>query len=108
MSRVLVTGALGNVGREVARECAKRGLSVRVGGRSEAELTAKFPELEPTRFDFLDRAGKSKLQDNPIMPRTAPPFCLPAVAHVGGAPRHDQKTKLDLDFKVSVEIEEIN
>ncbi len=55
MSRVLVTAALGNVGREVATECAKRGLSVRIGGRSEAELTAKFPALEPTRLDFLDR-----------------------------------------------------
>ncbi len=56
MSRVLVTAALGNVGREVARECAERGLTVRVAGRSEAELRARFPALESVRFDFLDRA----------------------------------------------------
>jgi len=55
MTRVLVTAALGNVGREVARECAQRGLTVRVAGRSEAELKARFPALGSVRFDFLDR-----------------------------------------------------
>jgi len=55
MSRVLVTAALGNVGREVARECAQRGLTVRVAGRSEVELKARFPLFEAIRFDFLDR-----------------------------------------------------
>lgn len=56
MSRVLVTAALGNVGREVARECAERGMNVRVAGLSEAQLEARFPLLEAVRFDFLERA----------------------------------------------------
>ncbi len=54
--RVLVTAALGNVGREVARECAQRALNVRVVGRSVAELAARFPTFEAARFDFLDRS----------------------------------------------------
>jgi uncharacterized protein YbjT (DUF2867 family) len=54
-SRVLVTAAAGNVGREVTRECVERGLTVRVAGRSEAELQARFPGLEATELDFLDR-----------------------------------------------------
>ena len=52
MSRVLVTGSLGNVGREVVRACAERGLAVRVAGRSEQALRQSFPGLEPVRFDF--------------------------------------------------------
>jgi len=56
MSRVLVTAALGNVGREVAHECAQRGLTVRVAGRSEVALQARFPAFESVLFDFLDRA----------------------------------------------------
>ncbi len=56
MTRVLVTAAQGNVGREVVRACTARGLTVRVAGRSEAELTARFPALQAVRFDFLDRA----------------------------------------------------
>lgn len=55
MPRVLVTAALGNVGSEVVRECAERGLMVRAAGRAEAELKARFPALESVRFDFLDR-----------------------------------------------------
>jgi len=56
MSRVLVTAALGNVGREVVRECAQRGLTVRAAGLRVAELEARFPTFEAVRFDFLDRA----------------------------------------------------
>lgn len=44
MATVLVTGARGNVGREVARACTERGFTVRAADRAAA-----------TRFDFLDR-----------------------------------------------------
>ena len=43
MTTVLVTGATGNVGREVVRACAEAGFEVRAAGR-------------PARFDFTDRA----------------------------------------------------
>jgi len=54
MNRVLVTAALGNVGREVARECASQGLTVRVAGQRTAALQQHFPGLETVRLDFLD------------------------------------------------------
>lgn len=54
MNRVLVTAALGNVGREVARECAAQGLTVRVAGQRTAALQQHFPGLETVRLDFLD------------------------------------------------------
>ncbi len=56
MSRVLVTGALGNVGREVVSACVARGLVVRAAGRSVSKLLEKFPHGEAARFDFVDRA----------------------------------------------------
>ncbi len=56
MPRVLVTGALGNVGREVVLACAGRGLLVRAADRSASKLLEKFPECEGVRFDFVDRA----------------------------------------------------
>jgi uncharacterized protein YbjT (DUF2867 family) len=53
MSLVLVTGTLGNVGREVARECALRGLTVRAAGTDEAALRERFPLLDVVQLDFL-------------------------------------------------------
>jgi uncharacterized protein YbjT (DUF2867 family) len=57
MKRILVTAALGNVGREVARACVERGLEVRVSHRDPAALAAPFPGLEAARLDFLDRSS---------------------------------------------------
>lgn len=56
MNRILVTGALGNVGREVARACGERGLGVRVADLDLAALARRFPTSESARLDFLDRA----------------------------------------------------
>lgn len=53
--RVLVTGALGNVGRPVVLEALRRGLSVRAAVRDERNVRG-LPECEVIRFDFLDRA----------------------------------------------------
>jgi uncharacterized protein YbjT (DUF2867 family) len=55
MRRVLVTGALGNTGREVVRECLAAGFTVRAAGLDEARLRQAFPDAEPVRFDFRDR-----------------------------------------------------
>lgn len=56
MTRILVTAALGNVGREVVRACADRGFTVRAGGRDESVLRASFPAHELARLDFFDRS----------------------------------------------------
>jgi len=56
MTRVLVTAALGNVGREVARECASKGLVVRVADRDRAKAEQRFPGMEATALDFFDRS----------------------------------------------------
>ncbi|MEP6781265.1 MAG: NAD(P)H-binding protein [Gemmatimonadaceae bacterium] len=56
MPIILLTGALGNVGSEVATACTERGLSARVAVRSMSRLKERFPHLESVRFDFEDRA----------------------------------------------------
>lgn len=50
-SRVLVTGALGNAGREVVRACLKIGLVVRAAGSPEL-VQARWPSVEGMAFDF--------------------------------------------------------
>jgi len=54
MNRVLVTAALGNVGREVVHACVQRGFTVRATGLNEASLKERFPETEIARLDFLE------------------------------------------------------
>ena len=55
MGRILVTAALGNVGGEVVGACAARRLEVRAADRDSGVLTARFPQHETVRLDFLDR-----------------------------------------------------
>lgn len=54
MDRVLVTAALGNVGREVVHACAQRGFIVRASGLNDTALKERFPATEVARLDFLD------------------------------------------------------
>ncbi|MFO0744148.1 MAG: NmrA family NAD(P)-binding protein [Myxococcota bacterium] len=56
VSRILITAALGNVGGEVARACAARGLAMRVADRDASALRARLPDHEAAALDFLDRA----------------------------------------------------
>ena len=56
MARILITGASGNVGREVTRECAARGLAIRVADRDPNRLAETLPRHETVKLDFLDRA----------------------------------------------------
>jgi len=54
--RVLVTGALGNVGREVVLACgAAPGLIVRAAERRYEDLRERYPQHETTSFDFTRR-----------------------------------------------------
>ena len=54
-ARVLVTGATGNVGREVVRELRARGALVRVGGRGAARKALDGDaSVEHVAFDFHD------------------------------------------------------
>lgn len=57
MKPILVTGAEGNVGREVVRCLLARGLGVVAAGRHEAGIRKLFGNaVETTRLDFRDRA----------------------------------------------------
>jgi uncharacterized protein YbjT (DUF2867 family) len=54
LSRVLVTGALGNVGREVLRALAARGIAARAADRSvERARAALGPDADAVTLDFL-------------------------------------------------------
>jgi uncharacterized protein YbjT (DUF2867 family) len=54
ITRVLVTGATGNVGREVVRELRAVGALVRVGGRAAPETHISDGSVERVAFDFHD------------------------------------------------------
>jgi uncharacterized protein YbjT (DUF2867 family) len=54
MSRVLVTAALGNVGREVVRAASSAGLLVRAADRDAGRLASRLPGVEGVRLDFED------------------------------------------------------
>jgi uncharacterized protein YbjT (DUF2867 family) len=51
-TRILVTGATGNVGREVVRELTARGALVRVGGRAAGKVLDGDAGVEHVAFDF--------------------------------------------------------
>src|SRR4051812_25250595 len=54
-ARVLVTGAVGNVGREVVRALSARGRAVRAADLSVAAIhTLHGEELDATRLDYGD------------------------------------------------------
>ena len=52
MATILVTGASGNVGREVVRALTARGASVRAGVYERNDTAHLFPTVETSRFDF--------------------------------------------------------
>lgn len=55
MSSILVTGALGNVGAEVAKELLAKGQSVRAADINAGKLEERFGDaVESVRFDFSD------------------------------------------------------
>jgi uncharacterized protein YbjT (DUF2867 family) len=57
MSRVLVTGASGNVGREVVRALLREGTAVRASDTGSERTRALFGDaVEHARLDFTDRA----------------------------------------------------
>ena len=56
MPRILVTGALGNVGSEVVRACTAAGLGLRVADRDAVKAKVAFPDHEPARLDFTDKS----------------------------------------------------
>jgi nucleoside-diphosphate-sugar epimerase len=63
--KILVTGASGRVGREVVKEIsAKKGIKLRLLGRSGEKLKAVFPKLKGIEFVSIDlaRASSSELQ----------------------------------------------
>jgi len=56
-SKILITGATGNVGREVVNNLQADGISCRVGVRNPANVDGEFGTgVEVCEFDFLDSA----------------------------------------------------
>jgi uncharacterized protein YbjT (DUF2867 family) len=55
MTRILVTGALGNVGRAVATACLAEGREVRLAVQNSERAETVFPGQERCVFDFCDR-----------------------------------------------------
>src|SRR6267378_1060481 len=49
---VLVTGATGTIGRDVAKRLSEKGVSVRAGVRDQAKARKELPDLALTPFDF--------------------------------------------------------
>ncbi|MDP3274257.1 MAG: SDR family NAD(P)-dependent oxidoreductase [Deltaproteobacteria bacterium] len=57
MSKILVTGAMGNVGQEVVRALLHRGAQVLAADRRPERIVAKFGDtVTATKLDFRDRA----------------------------------------------------
>ena len=53
-SSILITGSLGNIGREVTRQLLAAGRPVRAVDLDPAAVRSAFPDAEPARFDFTD------------------------------------------------------
>jgi uncharacterized protein YbjT (DUF2867 family) len=53
---VLVTGALGNVGRAVVDACDELGLALRATDLDRERVRSRFPSHDAAALDFLDRA----------------------------------------------------
>lgn len=75
MTTALVTGATGNVGREVVRACLARGLTVRAAGHDVDRLRSLFGDaVEVVTLDFHDReTWKSAVADVEHMFLMRPP-----------------------------------
>lgn len=56
MGRVLVTGALGNVGAPTVAALQLAGIAVRAAGLDRERVRQRFPDAEVVRLDFLDPA----------------------------------------------------
>lgn len=56
MKRVLVTAALGKVGREVVAQCSSRGIPVRAADLDDQAVATRFPSQDAARLDFLDKS----------------------------------------------------
>src|SRR3977135_258884 len=49
---VLVTGATGTIGRDVAKRLSERGVTVRAGVRDQAKARKEWADIALTPFDF--------------------------------------------------------
>ncbi len=73
MSPILVTGALGNVGREVTAQLLAAGAQVRVADLDPQRLRQTFPDAQPVQFDFTDPNTRSAFDGCEVMFLVRPP-----------------------------------
>jgi uncharacterized protein YbjT (DUF2867 family) len=83
VNRILVTGALGNVGGEIIRESLSKGISVRAADVDLVALNSRFgDQLESVEFDFTrPETYKPALEDVKIIFLMRPP-------HISNVKRH--------------------
>lgn len=76
MSKILITGASGNVGQYVAKYAMQLGADIKVAGRNLESLQAKFgPQVESVYFDFTEPSSfESALQDVDRIFLMRPPY----------------------------------
>ena len=76
MSKILITGASGNVGQYVAKYALQLGADIKVAGRNLESLQAKFgPQVESVYFDFTDpNSFNAVLQDVDRVFLMRPPY----------------------------------
>lgn len=76
MSKILITGASGNVGQYVAKYALQLGADIKVAGRNLESLQAKFgPQVESVYFDFTDpNSFNAALQDVDRVFLMRPPY----------------------------------
>jgi uncharacterized protein YbjT (DUF2867 family) len=98
MTRVLVAGATGYLGRFVAREFKERGDWVRVLARSPDKLSTRGPFLEPAIADLVDDVFVGEV----TRPETLGGLCegIEAVfSSIGITPQADKVSYMEVDYQ---------
>ena len=76
---VLVTGATGTIGRDVARQLSAKGVAVRAGVRDKAKARNTWPDIALVPFDFENEKTFSEALEGvekvfllpPLLPKSA-------------------------------------
>jgi uncharacterized protein YbjT (DUF2867 family) len=98
VSKVLVAGASGYLGRFVAREFKERGFWVRVLARNPDRLKTPGPFLEPATYDFADEVFVGEV----TKPETLQGICENVevvFSSIGITRQRDRLSYMDVDYE---------